>query len=114
MIRHETPLEAAHALVRHVPKRMSSLLEPAVGTGLLLAPLHRLCRESLDRIVCIDTDAQALAKVEAQFAGIGKRFDPICADFLKWSAPRMDSKPRELFDCVLMNPPFGGRRENFV
>ncbi len=114
MIRHYTPVEVAHALAKHAPRRMSSLLEPAVGTGFLLRPFEKLCQESLERIVCIDTDAEALEEVTSRFAAAGKRFEPICADFLQWSAPESSARTRALFDCILMNPPFAGRRNCFV
>src|SRR5882724_8247490 len=114
MIRHYTPVEVAHALAKHAPRRMSSLLEPAVGTGLLLRPFERLCQESLKRIVCIDTDAEALQVVTLRFATAGKRFEAICADFLQWSAHESRAKSTDLFDCISMNPPFAGRRNSFV
>src|SRR5438105_2397712 len=111
MISHYTPIDVAYALAKHAPKKLSSLLEPAVGTGILLQPFEKLCERSLDRIVCVDTDQKALNQVKATFGSVAKSFEAICTDFLQWSELRHQTNPPELFDCVLMNPPFAGRPE---
>jgi tRNA1(Val) A37 N6-methylase TrmN6 len=114
MSHYYTPLDVARALVRHAPKKLSALLEPAVGTGDLLEPLkHRL--QSSSKIVCIDKDSHALSKLKTEYAALWKnKLEIICADFLNWSPANPDSKKGEGFDCVLMNPPFDGKRGNFV
>jgi tRNA1(Val) A37 N6-methylase TrmN6 len=110
MIRHDTPSEIASALTKHIPSRISSLLEPAVGTGQLLESLHIERHQSLQRIVCLDTDPTAISEVQNRFCEARDRLKVIRADFLEWSAPKHRYRSSSLFDCILMNPPFAGRR----
>lgn len=114
MTHYYTPLDVARALVRHTPKNLSTLLEPAVGTGDLLEPLkHRL--QSASRIVCIDKDSKALAKLKAERVPLWKnKLQIICTDFLEWPATNPLGKEGRGFHCVLMNPPFDGRRGHLV
>lgn len=110
-----TPISVAQVLARHVPKSPLRILEPAAGTGTLLEPLTKRLRGSVKRVVCVDVNNEALEQAKLQFAPIiGNRLELICSDFLEWSSPIHRSKNEQLFDCVLMNPPFAGRRENFV
>ena len=110
-----TPISVAQVLARHVPKNPLRILEPAAGTGTLLEPLAERLRGSVKRVVCIDINKEALEQAKLHLAPIlGNRLELICSDFLAWSSPIHRSKKEQLFDCVLMNPPFAGRRENFV
>ena len=115
MTTYYTPISVAQVLARHVPKNPSRILEPAAGTGTLLEPLAERLRGSAKRVVCIDVNNEALEQAKLQLAPvIGKSLEFICSDFLAWSAPTHSSKKEPLFDCVLMNPPFAGKRESFV
>src|SRR5882672_9099725 len=114
MTRHDTPIEIAHALAKHAPKQVSSILEPAVGAGALLEPFATRFEKSITRIVGIDIDSSALGLVRSKLGGVANHFEPICEDFLQWSAPDNGEGAKELFDCVVMNPPFSGRRERLV
>jgi len=108
--RHATPLDIACVLARHASRHISSILEPAVGTGILLQPLIERLKKSAKQIVCIDSDPNALSIVRKT---LGKTFHNslqlVSEDFLKWSE-RFLAKKGKSFDCVLMNPPFSGRR----
>ena len=108
-----TPIDVARALARHAPRRISSILEPAVGTGILLQPL--LARLSTDaaKIVCIDQNANALAELNRLRSSLPPgALKAFCSNFLNWSKTARNQK-RE-FDCILMNPPFAAKRSEFV
>lgn len=110
-----TPISVAQVLARHVPKNPLRVLEPAAGTGILLEPLARRLSGSAKRVVCVDVNNEALEQAKLQLAPIiGNSLELICSDFLEWSSPVNRSKKPQHFDCILMNPPFAGRRENFV
>ncbi len=111
---HATPLDVAHALARHAPRRMASILEPSVGSGVLLQPLIERLKKSAKKIVCIDSDANALSSVELALKPLfGSTLQLVEDDFLKWS-DRFSSNSAGLFDCIIMNPPFQGRRDSLV
>jgi predicted RNA methylase len=114
MSRYETPEEIARLLAQHGPRRASSLLDPAVGTGVLVKPLVARFAKSLRELVCIDTDSRILRPLRRTLgptAGYNLRF--VHGDFLEWS-DGAQSGLREGFDCVVMNPPFGGRQGDMV
>lgn len=107
MRRHETPNDLAVSLARHAPRRIHSLLDPAVGTGNLIAPLLSRLKRNGAKVCCIDTDAEAIESVSTRFH---KRLPPntklVQSDFLSWSL-----RPRtQRFDCIVMNPPFGATK----
>jgi len=105
---HETPDSVANVLARHLPRNVTSILDPAVGTGALLRPAVRRLRSSLRRIVCVDTDPVVLQEA-AGIAGKSGRaaVETVNGDFLRWAS----SNSFERFDCIVMNPPFGARKE---
>lgn len=109
-MRYETPLEVARTLARHAPKRIDSILDPAVGQGALLEPLAgRLA--STRSVVCLDADASVLGAVKARFGSqLGRKLRLLNADFLVWSAA-MRLKEFGGFHCVVMNPPFSAKKE---
>ncbi|MDT7543141.1 MAG: hypothetical protein QOE33_3045 [Acidobacteriota bacterium] len=110
-----TPINVAQVLARHVPKNLSRILEPAAGTGTLLEPLAERLRGATKRVVCVDVNNEALERVKSRLGPIiGNRLKVVCSDFLEWSSPTRILKNEQLFDCILMNPPFAGRRENYV
>lgn len=112
---YDTPIEVAKVLARHVPNSATSILEPSVGNGVLLAPLLHKPTKHLKRIVCIDVDKQALLEVERNLRPVfGSRLRVMCANFLKWSAYQSREEHQQTFDCVVMNPPFQARRSGWV
>jgi tRNA1(Val) A37 N6-methylase TrmN6 len=115
MTRYYTPIDVARALARHVPKKVSTILEPAVGTGVLLDPLKQSLRSSASKIVCIDKDQKALTQLRAKFAPLwGDRLEIVNTDFLQWSAQSAGKLNEAAFECILMNPPFEAKRARFV
>lgn len=85
-----------------------------MGNGILLQPLIERLRKSAKKIVCVDSDPTALAVVKMT---LGKTFPHslqlVGEDFLKWSDGFPEGKDKS-FDCVLMNPPFDGRKGSLV
>jgi predicted RNA methylase len=114
MIRHYTPIDVAQVLAKHLPRNISSLLEPAVGTGLLLSPILRRLKNKV-RVVGVDIDSAALGTLKASIPSTPKvQLELIRADFLKWSSKTSPLTEADQFDCVLMNPPFSARLADFV
>ncbi len=109
-----TPNEVAKVLARHAPKNTTSILEPSVGDGILLEQLIKRFNGSLKHVVCIDKNKDAIKTIE-------KKYKPILGnilrieenDFFYW-APPLTNKGLEIFDCIIMNPPFSGRTENWL
>lgn len=113
MPNHYTPLEVARALARHAPKKIPSLLEPAVGSGVLLQPLLERLSSDASKIVCIDKNPTALEQLNRNCSSLRpSNLEIVCADFLSW----LETKPSQQrrFDCIVMNPPFAGKRSGFV
>lgn len=112
MKRFETPSDVADVLARHAPRHVSSLLDPSVGTGSLVLPLiNRIKMNATSRFVVVDIDTKAIqATKKALTERSSITFDYICDDFLKWSARQKASQ----YDCVVMNPPFDARTNNWV
>jgi hypothetical protein len=109
MRRHETPLAIAYALARHRPREVTRILDPAVGNGVLLEPFFRRSKAGFEAFA-VDSDSRPLKRVRATFGGEpSKGLRVVHADFLEW-AGRYAARRGELFDCVVMNPPFVGRK----
>ena len=114
MSNYYTPIDVARALTRHAPRNLSTVLEPAVGTGLLLKPLLPRLRSATE-VVCIDKDGKALSQLKGEFAPqLGSKLEVIRTDFVKWPARTAGGGDGRTFDCVVMNPPFEGKRDKFV
>jgi tRNA1(Val) A37 N6-methylase TrmN6 len=110
---HYTPVDVARALARHAPRQLSSILEPAVGSGILLAPLKHRLQQSDSKVVCIEKDPKALIQLDWMRNAFGpKNLEVVCADFLIWSGRKVARERR--FDCIVMNPPFAAKRARFV
>lgn len=104
-----TPLEVAKALAKYAPKGIQSILEPSVGNGVLLESMYRRLK-SVEKIVCVDIDKNALMNARTKLEGrFGSRLATIQRDFLQWSAENMEAY-LDFFDCIIMNPPFGGKK----
>lgn len=108
MRRHETPIAIAYALARHGPREVGRVLDPAVGNGVLLEPFFRRSKARF-KAFAVDIDSRPLKRVRARFGGEpGKGLRVVHADFLDWAC-RYAARRGNLFDCVVMNPPFLGR-----
>ena len=111
MREHDTPTEVAQELAKYAPRRINTLLDPAVGRGALLAPLIRRLNRNRTEIVCVDSDQAALSELQAQMKLVfWGRPRLINANFLDWSVDQAVSN----FDCILMNPPFSGRKNKLT
>ena len=103
---YDTPTHLARQLVRHAPKRITRLLDPAVGKGALLHPLLRRFERQNTDVVCVDTDADALNDLRERFRDRNFQSNYVNQDFLTWGIEQQSKS----FDCVLMNPPFAASR----
>jgi tRNA1(Val) A37 N6-methylase TrmN6 len=114
MSRYYTPIDVARALARHAPRQISTLMEPAAGTGVLLEPLKRRLL-SCSKIICIDKDSKALAELKSKFSPLlGSKIKIIRGDFLSLPQQAFGKVEASGFDCIIMNPPFDGRRSKLV
>jgi N-6 DNA Methylase len=111
MINHYTPLDVAQVLAKHLPRNIISLLDPAVGTGLLLGPVLKRYGKSL-KVTGVDVDLDALHAFKTTLPR-DIQVDLIHDDFLEWSKKRLKKK-EDRFDCVLMNPPFSAKKMHSV
>ena len=111
---HDTPLDIGRILARHAPRKVSSLLDPAVGRGALLEALLGSLDDSIREIFCIDTNDSALKHVYDRFVPLfGHALKAIHSDFLEWHPSTFQQEDLR-FDCVVMNPPFSGRLNGWV
>lgn len=114
MEQYETPKHVARELAKRVPRRIEAILDPAVGTGALLRPLLRRLKAQQSRVVCIDVDSAAIEAIHADFKPVlGKGARIVKEDFLSWSRRDPSDVRQDRFDCVIMNPPFAGRKESW-
>jgi len=103
MTRFDTPVEVAAVLARHARRRITRLLDPAVGTGILVRALASRLKAGEGSALCIDKDAGVLGHCRRDLdtmPSIRARY--LNANFLNWNAGQ------ERFDCIIMNPPFDG------
>lgn len=103
MKRHETPHSVAAELAKHAPRHLETVLDPAVGTGALIAPLLQRFRNQNTLLHCIDIDGKVVNQLrKSPTLQFPESATFVKADFLKWSC-----RPGcPTFDCVVMNPPF--------
>lgn len=112
---HETPPLIARALARHVPVCGRLFLDPAVGTGALVEAVVPRLRGNRHRFVCVDINDKNLRGVSDRIdsGDQANRVSLLHGDFLS-DAFRFELRARfGLFDCVVMNPPFLGRKKNW-
>jgi len=115
MNRYDTPNEIACVLARHAPTDVRSILDPAVGRGALLGPVLSRLGRLPESIVCVDSDSRVLRYVSASFRpSLGSRLRLIHADFLEWSLTAEQYEEGWPFDCIVMNPPFLGRKKSWI
>lgn len=111
----ETPREIADRMATSLQLRRGAtvrILEPSVGNGALISAVSRAC-EAVDadaEIVAVDLDPQRLVTLRAVVEGLPRvTVTAYLGDFLEMtSASRL---PRDLFDAVIMNPPFSGGQD---
>ena len=109
-MRHETPEQVATLLARYAPKKVRSVLDPAAGSGVLARPFFK--REDCKHIQLLDVDSSVIAELKLHTTSIGS----VLAskdDFLRWSASNGNGY-RKRFDCIVMNPPFAGKLQDYV
>jgi tRNA1(Val) A37 N6-methylase TrmN6 len=112
MARYETPEDIAGVLAKFAPRRISRLLDPAVGGGRLIKPLLDQLVEQRSKVVCLDVDGAARRGVAQLFRpALGTNLKAETADFLEWSSA---AHRRKTFDCIVMNPPFLGRKKDEI
>ena len=103
MKRHETPHSVAAELAKHAPRHLETVLDPAVGTGALIAPLLQRFRNQNTLLHCIDIDGKVVNQLrKSPTLQFPESATFVKADFLKWSC----RYGCPTFDCVVMNPPF--------
>lgn len=108
VIRYETPHDVARELTRHAPRRLRTVLDPAVGSGALLRPLAPMLMKQRSQVFCIDLDAAALSQARHTLSPLlpaGATY--VNADFVTWSR-----RAQPLFDCIVMNPPFAAGKSD--
>ena len=108
-LRHDTPAHVAAILARFIPSPCRSVLDPAVGSGILVEQFLR--KQGCGRIECIDVDRDAILNLAScrRFSKVKVRL----ADFVQW-ASSAGSGNRKRFDCIVMNPPFAGTKDKLV
>jgi tRNA1(Val) A37 N6-methylase TrmN6 len=105
---HHTPEDIATVLARWVPRKARRVLDPSVGSGALLKPvLRKLYRPK--EIVAVDIDKNAIKELRSRRLICSSKLTTIARDFL---SPSVHSRlaSGELFDLVVVNPPFHARR----
>ena len=100
-----TPPDLAEQMaVRARLKPGMRVLEPSVGEGALVKAAHA-CAPRLT-FYCIDSDEPTFMQFSETWEGFaGAGIQGHLADFLQVLPP---TKPEQMFDVVLMNPPFTG------
>lgn len=112
---HKTPIELAQALSRHAPKKIVSILDPSVGEGHLLAPFIKRLKSTAKKVICIDTNQDRLDIVKAKYQKtLGRALRIIREDFIIWSGQTKNYRSSNQFDCVVMNPPFAGKKSDWL
>ena len=90
-----------------VPAKSEAILEPAAGNGALLKALVSRLTAEKGRIVIVDSDREALAQCRRIAVPPGWLASLHCGDYISL---RLD----QMFDCVIMNPPFAARGEKYL
>lgn len=110
MKRYDTPHKIAQILSEYSPKKITSLLEPAVGKGQLLEPILFPYRSSIRNVHCVDIDSDVLLHVNNKFDCLYRdKLKVFNENFLDWCVERTDR-----YDCIVMNPPFAGKKNDLI
>ncbi|MFI4912881.1 MAG: N-6 DNA methylase [Sedimentisphaeraceae bacterium JB056] len=114
MKRYETPDDVAFALARWAPKGIKKILDPAVGTGILIKPFLRRLVNNKGIVYCVDIDGKVLEFVDDFLSPhLGDSLNLINKDFLDIESNDIVVEDDKLFDCIVMNPPFSGQRKEW-
>jgi tRNA1(Val) A37 N6-methylase TrmN6 len=107
--RFDTPIEVAQRLATYAPARIQTILDPSVGSGVLLKPLLSKLKRQKSRVFCVDSDRAAISKLRL---GLGRKMRTnislVHADFLTWFSAK-----QSMFDCIIMNPPFAAGKSHW-
>lgn len=101
---YRSPLSVQKVIKKHLPRSFSSVLDPAVGDGALITCLPE---KNKAKITCVDIIKERVDAVSKLQFLKSKDANCINADFLKIE---FDTT----FDLILMNPPFLGKKSDFV
>lgn len=109
---YETPIGLADLLAKHSPDNINHLLEPSVGTGALLSPFLNE-QKKIHKLTAVDVDKEMLTHAESLLMQHGyKNYNLVNENFIDWAL--VNSRKPNKFDCILMNPPFCSRVENYI
>src|SRR5262249_44362527 len=98
-------VDLAAELARYVPKSARRILDPCTGNGALIRPLL-----SADvNLFAVDIRSSAITVTKKTFQ-FSRRLCTRQGDFLRIPLGRWE----KYMDCVIMNPPFSGKRESYV
>ncbi len=113
MTQYNTPEKIASILARWAPRKINNILEPSVGKGVLLKPiLPRLIRCN-SKVFCVDIDPNMLEVVKKKYSmSMGESLKLYHNDFLEMKFNENSSE--NMFDCIIMNPPFCGKKIGLV
>ena len=112
--RHDTPAAVATVLAKHVPRKARSILDPCVGSGVLVEPLVSRAISQKAKVICFDIDVQAVESTRHKFEPrLGTQLHVEQADFLSPRTAKLIRKRWSSIDCVLMNPPFAGQTSSW-
>lgn len=106
--KHGTPDSVVSIIRKHIPTQCQTILEPAVGTGALLTPLRSGSFSHLKKVVAIDINPEHIKEAKRELADLVHPITFQCADFMS------KKFTGNLFDCIVMNPPFNARASNYV
>lgn len=110
---HDTPAPVAKALAKHLPKRTDVIVDPSAGIGSLLsAVLPRIKKSTV--VHAIDIDSCAIDTLSESFHDSIPNLQVYRSCFLGWLKQRPSLFTNPKIDCVLMNPPFAGRRKDWI
>jgi predicted RNA methylase len=107
-VRYHTPLDIANKLAEYSRPNPERILDPAVGSGVLIAPLLSMC--SAEGTI-VDKDVRALRSAQRQLASFRNRLLAVHGDYL---AEDCLGHRDTLYDCIVMNPPFAARTDRSV
>ncbi|GGB86421.1 hypothetical protein GCM10011352_10410 [Marinobacterium zhoushanense] len=112
MIKHYTPDHLVSIIRKHLPKRITSILEPSVGNGALIhtLPDHR---KSLCSITAIDQNGNCIDYISNEFDNKFKNVNFLRAEFLSWYEENKELY-KDTYDLVLMNPPFSAKLKSWI
>lgn len=107
-MRYDTPDDVASELAKYAPRAAKTVLDPAAGGGALIVPILNRLMSHDAKIICVDSDKAALSELRARVRADRAEIKCVHRDFFEWSA---EARTNTKLDCIIMNPPFGARRQ---